>query len=131
MYDLETNHDYIIFSVDQNKLVDFDSYLDSLDIGHKKLIGHYKGQTETSYIINSVDMDQPGMVEWFKDQESVLELGPKDKLSRRVATLVFIQSGDRLSLGRLQSVTRREAEANGDWTYDPTTDEYYICTEEL
>ena len=100
--------------------------LDKWDIGHKKVHGCYKGEVEDALIIN---------VKWFdairhalQGEESVLILGPAGRGGIRPATLSYLNQ--RImpeNLGYFVETTREDAHSRDAYTFDPTTNLYYIC----
>lgn len=119
---------YIIFAVDEvwnSYPSDFWETLKALDIGGKRLIGVYKGEPESSYIVNARHWStiQP----YITRQESVLVLGPVGRHGARPATLHYI-SRVRLpeNLGYFFEVDDDDV-SQRDHTYDCDTGKTYIC----
>jgi hypothetical protein len=122
---------YVIFSVSVWNLVDLVQVLSSNNIGHKKLVGCYKGKEEDSWIIKYDDFPLVFKAGLLGDQESVLILGPCDARDRRPAKLAFLNPLDNSKeLGKFHSVSEATAKAQDAWTYDPGSKEYFITTEE-
>lgn len=118
--------DYVIFCVGNNirKASAFRYWATSEGIGFKSLKGCYKGQTEDSFIIAADNLER--VRPWIKDQESILWLYPMVSAGRVPASLIY-QDGKEVKLGDLVVVGYKEALKAASWTYDPSTNTYYIC----
>jgi hypothetical protein len=89
--------------------------------GFKKVLGSYKGQTESSYVVNASEdsaLDLVlGLAKKF-NQESVLIVDEERK-----ATFKYVGSGETVKLGQFVSVSAIEAQSLENWTLDGTN--YY------
>jgi len=103
-------------------------FMDKLDIAFKQVQGVYtynNGEivTETSFLVSAKDFDSHLKTLVFGrtfSQESILRLD-----NERSATLDY---GEYIEdLGQFVSTTKAIAEANKAYTYDSTTNTYYIC----
>jgi len=121
---------YIIFSSHIN-LYTVEEILQSEGIGYKRLKGCYKNQTECAWIVNTNQAVENFLVfrSILSNQESVLLLGPTDARDRRPAALLYFR-GDLDYLGLFQSVDKATALAQDAWTFDPSTNTYYIALSE-
>lgn len=126
---------YIIFCVgnDLVRAAQFRSWALENKIGFKSLKGCYEGVQEDSFIVNYKDLN--AVSPWFKDEESILILGPLFENGRlfgaRRATLVYVGNETRpassLELGRFTAQPREYALKQKAWTYDPSTGVYYVA----
>lgn len=117
---------FIIFCVGYNlrKVMAFRSWATDAEISFKNLIGCYNGTMEYSFIVKADDFIH--VEPWTANQESVLWLGHCDARDRRPAKLIY-QTGYEESLGLMQSCRRETALAQQSWTFDPSTNYYFIC----
>jgi hypothetical protein len=117
------NERYIIFASDETGEYT-EKFLHKCGIGFKVLSGRYKGEDETSYIINKKNehLIQP-LVE---QQESVLELTETNKKGARHAVLKMT-NGTIAMLGDFIAVPQGEAESAEAYTFDPITNQYFIA----
>lgn len=110
------------------------------NIGNRRVLGTYNGQSETSFIINARDWS--AMLPLLGGQESVLVLGPMPSAtSFRPATLHFLEGADHhtglairkpiasrlpVALGFFEPLDDDEAE---NWKRDYTLDgdTKYVC----
>lgn len=104
--------------------------MNSREIGYAKGTGVYKGMAEDAYTLNARHWGTIKHV--LAGQESVLVLGPKVTGSGfRPATLHYLDGRLPEYLGDFmpvedEDVNRMKKTADA-WTYDMTTDTYYIC----
>lgn len=121
------NSEFVVFCVGQEdkRRADFEQFAKFAGFFIKPLIGSYKGEVENSYLapINAWVNIAP----WIMEEESVLLLGPKDKLGRRGASLLYVDSGEEVKLGKFQSVSEEIAKTHEAWTYDPKQNEYFLA----
>lgn len=117
------NEQYIIFASDESDEYT-EKHLKDCRIDYKKLVGRYKGEDETSYIINK--REHPMIEPLIENQESILELSKIQSNGFRLAGLSLKHSVHVL-LGSFTPVTKEEAEKQDAYTYDPSTDVYYIA----
>lgn len=125
--DDSSKNTYMIFSVGNTIAKDnvFKEYCKSENIGYKQLTGCYMGVEETAFIVNT--KHRFSVFDFTKDEESVLVLGPL-VAGAREATLVYMQLGrpDK-SLGMFRQCSKEYAKKQAAWTYDPTTDTYFVA----
>ena len=87
-----------------------------------ELIGRYKGVDEKSILITgqkNFDVVK-GMCSVY-NQETFLESN-----SDRQTDIIDVNTGERKRIGILESVTEKEALASRDFSYNPTTELYYM-----
>lgn len=122
-----SNKKYFIYCVGQSliKQKAFMSWAYSNDIGVKPLFGCYKGQSEQSFISNYDDFS--AIKPWLEAEESILLLGACNSRNEPKATLKLLQTGEECNLGRLRPATREYALGRTSWTFDPFTQQYYVC----
>ena len=95
----------------------------------KVLEGKYKGVKETSYIIKF----QLGVsvTELMPEQESVLVLSPVQDNGLRKALLHYkdrdIGTNGIVPIGDFTPVSQEIAEAQDNYTYDPTQNQYFVA----
>lgn len=128
------SHEYVIFSIDNvsdvHALAKFLRHIDTQEhMGKMKgkmklLTGSYKGAIEYSFMLRQEDFE--AFVEfsgYIKDQESILVYnGNTDS-----ATLIMLKDYMSIDLGKLVAVDKALALKADAWTYDPITEEYFIC----
>lgn len=128
------SHEYVIFSIDNvsdvHALAKFLRHIDTQEhMGKMKgkmklLTGSYKGAIEYSFMLRQEDFE--AFVEfsgYIKDQESILQYnGNTDS-----ATLIMLKDYMSIDLGKLVAVDKALALNSEAWTYDPITEEYFIC----
>jgi len=96
-------------------------------IPHKPVRGHYLGADEDSFLCVPRNDDDERLLLSFARiycQESVLYLDED-----RNATLFFTVGNDRINLGKFRETSRLNAAESEGWTFDPSTNTYYICGE--
>lgn len=116
------NEQYIIFASDESDEHTID-HLNACRISFKQLQGRYKGEDETSFIINK--REHPLIEPLIENQESILELSKVQANGLRMAGLSF-KHGLHTMLGNFIPVSESEAKNNDAYTYDPNTEIYYI-----
>ncbi|MFG6605259.1 hypothetical protein ACGYLM_01430 [Sulfitobacter sp. 1A10445] len=118
---------YFIYCVGQDliKQKAFTAWAYNNEVGCKPLLGMYKGQSEQSYISNWKDYKK--INPWLVSEESILILGACNSDNEPKASLFYLQSNEYVDLGHLKSVPRDEALLQDAWTFDPFTQNYYIC----
>lgn len=123
--------EYIIFSVGNDIIKEHAlmQFCAEKGIGCKPLFGMYNGQTERSFIVNSKFYTD--CFPWFRNEDCVLFLTPYvPGEGARKAYLHGIRSTvpDKV-IGYFKETTKEYALTLDAWTYDPTTNKYYICKE--
>lgn len=132
---------YVIFSIDNvTDLHSLSKFLHFVDVqramgrlkGEMKLcIGAYKGALEQSFLMTEHDFAHyiEGS-EYVVGQESVL-LVEDGHYGETYASLHYlmdgVRDGEQVHLGLLKSVKKIVALAQGDWTYRPDLDTYWIA----
>jgi hypothetical protein len=132
---------YVIFSIDNvhdlHTLTKFTRYVDTLRaMGYlkgdfKTLIGSYKGSLEYCFLCDRVDFDKHVLsYGYVDDQESFLSLSYTSNgrtAPRALAKLWHNNSGDgEYGFGEFKEATKSEAMDSDGWTYDPTSNKYFI-----
>ena len=95
----------------------------------KTLIGSYLGVMEYSFVLNEADFNNHVATMGFTSgQESILKLTNtfNGRTSKRTLASLVYSSGDIEQLGELKSVSKDDALSEDGWTYDPTTNQYFI-----
>lgn len=125
--DSSAKNNYMIFSVGNTIEKDnaFKEYAKAEGIGYKQLTGCYMGVEETAFIINS--KHRFSVYNFVKDEESVLSLGPL-VAGAREAILIYMEFGKpEKHLGMFRQCSKEYAKKQPAWTYDPTTDTYFVA----
>ena len=119
--------EYIIFCVGQKEttIQQFRNFANFMGLGLKELRGAYKGEEEISFITPASNWHD--IVPWTDGQESILLLNAADKLGVRQAALYFLETGETIELGGFHAVSEEQAKRRDAWTYDPSSDEYYVA----
>ena len=117
---------FVIFCVGQDaqKVEEFRKWAATEALSIKQLKGSYKGQLEDSFI-TSLETFQK-LKHWTLEEESVLVLREPDGWGARPAALQF-RTGEPQPAGYLRACEKLRALKEESWTYDPSTDTYYIC----
>lgn len=118
-----SKENYVIFASDITDK-DTEIALKEMEVSYKKLQGNYKGEQETSFIVNR--NDYPLCQILTRNQKSILQLGSIESNGMRPAKLKF-KGGSSLVLGFMEHVTKEEAEKSDSYTYDPSTETYFIA----
>lgn len=102
----------------QDRSLELETLLDSMQVPYKRLAGKYKTQTERSYIVPF----SAGVLKAAKlfGQESVLKLHPDNK-----AELIYLETGQSQIIGTLQKVSKAEALELDAWSYRPDLNQFY------
>lgn len=125
--------EYVVVSVGNTPIIDaaFKTFCLVWGIPYKSLMGSYKGQTETSFILPAASLPTIARHAWLNEQESILHLSmPRNKGGgqfERDATLIFMADGHAESIGRFKQTGREKAMAQDAWTFCPLTGTYWIC----
>ncbi len=114
---------YVIFASDESASYTRE-FLDKCGIGYKVLQGRYKGEDETSYIINK--HNEYMIAPLIEQQESVLELTSIGKSGNRRA-LLKLHTGQIIPLGEFVHASVAEAQSAEAYTFDPATQTYYVA----
>lgn len=130
---------YVIFSIDNvtnvHTLAKFLRHMDTqkalgnMEGRMKTLIGSYLGVMEYSFVCNEADFNNHVATMGFTSgQESILKLTNtfNGRTSKRTLASLVYSSGDIEQLGELKSVSKDDALSEDGWTYDPTTNQYFI-----
>lgn len=109
------------------------------DVPYKILQGFYKGEHETSYLISAEHFDEVDNAAILGRQESVLVLGPIERVrfkispdgltndGARPATLHFLDGSLPVNLGYFVPCAKEDAEKADGFTLDNSTGQYYLC----
>lgn len=101
------------------------------NVNFKRVINHWEGKTETSWIISWSDLLREDIRDeldgLFNGQECIIHLGPCDARDRRPATQLSKKLMDIRYLGLFQAVTIEEAQDNGNFTYDASSNTWFIA----
>ena len=120
---------YTIFAADVFDQMARD-YMHQAGVSFKELRGVYTMQSngervdETSFIINTKDLGKVSFL--IRDQEFILELGRERWDNTRSAALIFTNGGFK-DLGVFRSVSEEYAKIQDNYTYDPSTDTYFVA----
>lgn len=126
---------FIIGSGSPATIAAWSDHMRKHDIGHRRVLGTYNGQAETSFVVDQKDW--AAMMPLLGGQESVLVLGPMPSAtSYRPATLHFLEAtkfgtprmASRLpvNLGFFEPLEDDEAaDWKGDYTLDGDTK--FVC----
>lgn len=114
--------EFIVFASDQTTAKTM-SRLVAEGISFKVLLGSYKGEKETSFMITIKDVSP--IVGLIKDQESILSLSNRQKDGSREAQLVFVNTGESKSIGMFNEITEEQANSQDSWSFDPTLNQYF------
>jgi len=118
---------YIMFAIDDDRNAFRVQAANSLfqKLGAVAVVGRYKGQAETSWIMPRPNFDQHIRgTHWVVGQESFLHV-PHEP---RGACVLEYQDGRPVGiLGPLVPVSWHVADYQDACTYDPVADEYWIC----
>lgn len=113
----------VAIELNMYNVVDETDEMNSLDLAYIRALGSYKGTVSRSYIVDiGHDGSRYGEVDIAKlhkvldlarthKQESILLLD-----SVRNAMLLYIESGEVVQLGRLNAVSKQDAESSEAWT---------------
>ena len=101
--------------------------LDALNISYKKIFGCYHGQKEISFVTRAKHLINILEIEEVKTEESILLLGEYDARDRRKASLIFLHSQEKPEpIGWFRSTSKEVAVIKDNFSFDPSTDQYYI-----
>ena len=105
--------------------------LSNSNVPFKVLVGQYKGIESTAYIVNLKDGAATGDLTYH--QESVLVLEPVSENGLRKATLQYNPNSNSgipeqiEYIGYFKPVDEAYAKTKDSYTYDPTTNQYYVA----
>lgn len=129
--------EFVIFAVgdDDAVLSNFKEFCKDHNIGFKQMQGAWRGNVETSFIVNKRNLSCIKEHGWLSEQESILHLSGMQRLGARhafcrVATLEWIDTGQIDLLGWFMQCNRDEALGKQGYTYDPADDSYWITCKE-
>lgn len=122
---------YVIFSTLPEKVKSLQDYLrathDPQGLGHKYLIGCYKGEIEPAWIVNSKRLPELYKHGFLDGQESILILDHCRNGGARPARLEFLKSGESVDLGLFRQSSEEFARKCDAWSYDPQQNLYFVC----
>lgn len=126
----------IVFAIDDQTMnTSFKEWMNKHSIGFNELQGAYvmddgEQVIETSYVVNQNNYEVIKAHLWTEAQESVLILSTCDSHNRRKAKLVFNNTTTPdIGLGYLLPVSKKEALADDNWSYNIKQNQYYVCKE--
>ena len=123
---------YVIFSTIPEKVKRLQDYLratyDPQGLGHKYLIGSYKGEVEPAWIVNSKRLPEIFAEGFLDEQESILVLGHCRNGGARPAKLEFLKTGKTLELGLFHQSSETVARQRDAWSFDPQQNLYFVCS---
>jgi len=123
--------DYVIIATAPHKVQSLRDYLRKTDnphgLGSRELVGSYKGEIETAWIMNVKRLPAIQAAGFLIEQESVLHLLHNPR-GARIAWLEFVRSGNKTALGHFVNVPEEQAKREQGWTFCPATHAYYVCT---
>lgn len=127
-----TDERYFIVEADNGNHVEFSKWLAVMHIGHKLLLGSYKGEVDYSFLINARDWHKVRDSGFINNQECILYLWSHAYgyvnygVNARMATMYYLKTGDTIPLGCFVAVNADDAN-DCDWTYDIETKQFYVC----
>jgi hypothetical protein len=125
-------NEYVIFSTIPAKQQRLRQFLrathDPHGLGHKELVGCYKGEIEPAWMVNKVRLDAITAEGFLDEQESILVLGHCANGGARPAHLEFMRGGDPVNLGMFSQDIENHARKQDAWTYDPQLQLYFTCS---
>lgn len=104
--------------------------LDELNIPYKHLKGKYEGVAEESFITSFDNFDFALDIAERNSQDNVLILDETEAHGLRKAYLHWVKDGYKQFIGWLKSVSKERAIRNGDYSYCPMLDTYWIVVKE-
>lgn len=94
----------------------------------KELVGSYKGKEERSFISPAIRYGAIKNLGILAAQESVLFLNKLHRGLGRSAWLYYIAEDRGVDLGDFRAVSEDIAKASDGWTFDPSTDQYFVAS---
>jgi hypothetical protein len=129
----ENTMSYVIFSIDfennPHRLNIFQNYCHQSRpymVGNViPCFGKYEGEAEHSFLCAVEDFEDFFRKSiYLKGQESILHVASGNKME---VSIEYLDTGTMHSLGNMHQVTSEEALAAQDYTYLPSTGNYYVC----
>lgn len=99
------------------------SYMSNDNMIFDVVLGSYKGETETSFITTSDNLED--IQELIEGQESLLLLSNPQKDGSREMNLLFVESNDHDFIGMMVELTSEDALATDAWSYLPSINAYF------
>lgn len=128
MKDLEQikalNNQHVIFAAQPYLPETVMGYLLDNLIPFKVLLGRYKGENETSFIIEHSNLDRVKQAGFLNQQESILILSAAGS-GPRTAKIVYLKDEAEMSAGLFVPITKQEADAEDGWTYEPFSNTFF------
>lgn len=120
-------HEYVIFAAQPYETHEVMRELESKNIEFKVLLGSYKSELETAFIVPYKDLLTVIEAGFLAEQESILMLGPKDNDGSRPCLLRYINCDPLREeyIGPLQQISKDYAHTLDGWFFDPTESRYY------
>lgn len=119
------NNEFVVFAVQPHEPHTVMNFMADQGIPFQVLLGSYKGQLETSFIIPHIRLEAMAVSGYVDEQESILILGAVNQNGTRPARIRFLETGEELDLGSLTRVTKEEALTNDGWTFNPMINSYF------
>ena len=105
-------------------------YLDALNIWYKEVKGCYNGIKELSFVIKAKHRKLAEVNAILFGQKTILLLSDNKAHGLRKAALYYLFTKTRIDIGYFRSRIKKEALKHDNYTYDPSTDTYYIVEED-
>lgn len=123
---IETNlKPFVMLELNLDRIEDERQILKDHGLVFKACLGSYKGKVSPSYlVVITKDSDLNICMNLAKtyNQESILYV-----TSDRDAGLIYINSDEVESLGKFKRVSKQDAESSDAYTYDLSTNQYYMA----
>lgn len=121
---------YVVFASNATPVHEVMYFLLDNNIDFQVLLGSYKGERETSYIIPYDRLEEVMHSGLLNEEESILILGAMNGLGRRPATLHLLTTNEVFPIGQLVAAARSEAEPQEGWSYNPTAKQFFTIVSE-
>ena len=139
MRDQNLNTVYIVSAERADKTAEINELTTSIladflrrsNVPHQRLLGCYQGVEEVSFLIHDRTLARKVAVRFEQESYLILEVVQVGLIFERLATICYIDEesgtdGLQEKLGRLEAVSEAEARACDDWTFNPSTDTWYV-----
>lgn len=120
---------YAIFASVGTPVHDVQYFLMDNNIDYQVLLGAYKGEKETSYIIPYDRLEDVMHSGLLNNEESILILDAMDGLGRRKAHLHLLTTNEVFPIGYLKATARLEAETGEGWSYNPSAKQFFTIVD--
>lgn len=120
------NTKLLIFASD-NPVHETMNFLSQNGIFFQVLLGSYKNELETSYLVSAGALQHIIDAGLVSNQESVLVLDEMTADKDRPAKIVYFAEGTPDdTIGKLTMVPKEEALASESWTFNPAVNRYFV-----